>query len=75
MGGIFSSKPSKPKASPPPPPPPPPPPDRSQDDIQAAADIERKRRQRAGGRGSTIKTGGLGDVSEPSLAVSALLGR
>lgn len=71
MGGIFSSKPSKPK----PPPPPPPPPDRSQEDIQAAAEVERRRRQQAGGRGSTIKTGGLGDVSEPSLAVSTLLGR
>lgn len=64
MSGIFSS-PSPPAQ----PPLPPAPPVRSGEEARRFAEEERKRRLRAGGRQSTILTGGLG-VSGNSAAGS-----
>ena len=43
-------------------------------DAKAAGDEERRKRQAASGRSSTILTGGLGDTSAPSTGKKRLLG-
>lgn len=56
--------------------PPPPPPPELDPTVQVKADEEaRKQRRGVFGRASTILTGGMGDLSTPTLASKTLLGQ
>ena len=68
-GGLFSSP--KPPPLPPPPPPLPTPED---PEIKKRAKEVSQARKRAAGLTSTIKTGGLGDVSEATVTRKTLGG-
>lgn len=68
MGGLFGGAPKMP-------PPAPPAPTTDTAAVEDAARRERMSRVAAGGRASTILTGGMGDTSTPASAKATLLGQ